>query len=129
MCKATPLHIRGNDCIAIRQMSEYVKDRRYIRQKAGRIIHAHRLWGLRRLVLARYAALRAWGGGKIRIQFLQTQFARFEAVETDKSAGEIGHQRIAAFLRHFVDGDVAVVEEQELRFRHPHPGQIRLRRE
>ena len=39
----------------------YVKDRRYIRQKAGRINHAHSLFGLRRVVLARYAALR-WGG-------------------------------------------------------------------
>ena len=39
----------------------YVKDRRYIRQKAGRIIYAHRLCGLRRWVVFRYAALR-WGG-------------------------------------------------------------------
>ena len=39
-------------------------------------------------------------GGKISIRFLQTQFARFEAVETDKSTGEIGHQRITAPLRH-----------------------------
>ena len=42
----------------------------------------------------------ARGEGKISIRFLQTQFARFEAVETDKSAGEIGHQRITAPLRH-----------------------------
>ena len=26
MCKAPPSYIRGNDCNAIRQMSEYVKD-------------------------------------------------------------------------------------------------------
>ncbi len=34
MCKATPLHIRGNDCIAIRQMSEFVKDHIH-NKKAG----------------------------------------------------------------------------------------------
>lgn len=68
-------------------------------------------------------------GGKIGIRFLQTQFTRLHAVKTDESTGEIGHQRIAAFLRHLVDGDIAVVEEQEPRFLHPHLRQVRLRRE
>ena len=71
----------------------------------------------------------ARGEGKISIRFLQTQFARFDAVKTDKSTGEIGHQRITAPLRHLVDSDVTVVEQQELRFLHPHLRQVRLRRE
>ena len=59
-CKYASVLVKKLDFFTVIQ---YVKDRRYIRQKAGRIIHAHRLWGLRRFVFVRYAALR-WGGVK-----------------------------------------------------------------